>query len=265
VSEELASNADGSRDLTRRSALGATMGIALSTLLVGCGSASSRRKSEAIASTMWPDDPVNRASVLDPMEDRPVPLPDRPTPETRSPAPPMAKRSVIARTNWTRVQPIPSRMNRQSRIRRITIHHDGMPPTTLRSRPDVASRLEQIRRLHVDDRGWGDIGYHYVVDPQGMVWEARPLSWQGAHVANQNPGNIGVLCLGNFEVQSPTAAQLDSLDAFVASLAKRHRVPLSAVATHQELAPTLCPGRNLQRHMAATRSSRGRLTQLAMA
>jgi N-acetyl-anhydromuramyl-L-alanine amidase AmpD len=147
----------------------------------------------------------------------------------------------------------------------VTIHHDGMPPVQLRSQRDVADRLSQIRHLHVDNQGWGDIGYHYIVDPQGRVWEGRPISWQGAHVANQNPGNVGVMCLGNFEVQAPTRAQVDALDAFVGSLSRRYSVSVSRIVTHQELAPTLCPGRNLQRHMDSTRASGGRIASLAIA
>src|SRR5437762_8205698 len=76
-------------------------------------------------------------------------------------------------------------------INRITVHHDGMPPVTLRSQGDVASRIESIRQAHVHARGWADIGYHYVVDPSGRVWEGRPVRFQGAHVKDQNENNLG--------------------------------------------------------------------------
>lgn len=165
---------------------------------------------------------------------------------------------VAPRSAWAQGEPIPARMDRQSPIYRITVHHDGMPPVELRSRGEVAARIELIREAHLK-RGFGDIGYHYVVDPLGGVWEGRPLVYQGAHVANQNPGNLGVVALGNFESQRPTGAQLAALDAFVAYQMRRFRVGVVRLHTHRELAPTLCPGRNMQAHMVAARARGGSL------
>lgn len=257
-------NANGLRALSgpdhpdRRAVLRAVAGAGLALALGGCASAN--RRTSSLPSPLWPDDPLARVNTTA----APPPTRSAPTPEPRL-ASPTGIPNVIGRNAWTNAQPIPSRMNRQSPIRRVTIHHDGMPPVNLNSQRDVADRLAQIRHLHVDNQGWGDIGYHYIVDPQGRVWEGRPISWQGAHVANQNPGNIGVMCLGNFEVQAPTRAQIDALDGFVGSLSRRYSVSVSRISTHQELAPTLCPGRNLQRHMDSTRASGGRIASLAIA
>ena len=110
MSEEIATTGVEQNALTRRSALGATVGLALSTLLVGCGSASNRRRSEALASPMWPDDPVNRSAILDPLDDKPAPLPDRSTAEASPSIPSGVPKRVIARSAWTRAQPIPSRI-----------------------------------------------------------------------------------------------------------------------------------------------------------
>ncbi len=74
----------------------------------------------------------------------------------------------------------------------------------------AAGRIELIRAGH-RARGWGDIGYHLIVDPLGNAWQGRPLIWQGAHVKDRNEGNIGILVVGNFEVGRPTGPQLDAL------------------------------------------------------
>jgi len=139
-------------------------------------------------------------------------------------------------------------MTRLGVVSTITVHHDGMPPVTLRSARDVAARIDGIRHAH-QSRGWGDIGYHYIVDPFGRVWQGRPLAYQGAHVRDHNPHNLGVLNLGNFEIQSPTAAQLTTLERFLADRMTAHHVPLARLRTHRELMPTLCPGRSLQAAM----------------
>lgn len=125
---------------------------------------------------------------------------------------------------------------------------------------DVAHRIDSIRQAH-QNAGWGDIGYHFIIDPFGQVWEGRPLAFQGAHVHDHNVRNLGVLTLGNFELQTPTAAQRSALSQFVALRMKQHRVPLVRVHTHRELTSTLCPGRNLQWVMNQLRSSAGALAQ----
>lgn len=166
---------------------------------------------------------------------------------------------VLARRQWTRATTKSSEADAMVRVQRITVHHDGMPPVSLHTRSAVVNRLELIRRSHVNRRGWADIGYHFVVDPFGNVWEARPLIYQGAHVKDHNERNMGVMVLGNFEEQRPTAAALSALDGFLRGQMNRFGVPLSRVLTHQELAPTACPGRSLQRHMVAVRHGSGAL------
>jgi hypothetical protein len=142
-------------------------------------------------------------------------------------------------------------------VGRITIHHDGMDAFTSTSQGDAAARLEIIRRAHVGQRGYADIGYHYIVDPGGRVWEGRSVRYQGAHVKDNNEGNVGVMCLGNFDLHRPSSAQIAALDRFVAGQMRRYNVPINRVQTHQEINPTACPGRNLQQYMVATRGNRG--------
>jgi len=161
---------------------------------------------------------------------------------------------VIPRSQWATGNPVLSRLNPMTRIYRITVHHDGMTPFWQSNETDSKARLNLIRKGHLS-RNWGDIGYHYIIDRAGRIWEGRPIIYQGAHVKYHNPGNIGVMCLGNFDLQSPTNPQLAALNHHVATLMRRHGVPVPLVFTHQELRPTACPGRSLQQHMVLLRKS----------
>ena len=77
---------------------------------------------------------------------------------------------------------------------------------------EARERLEWIRNGH-RGKGWSDIGYHYIIDRSGVVWQGRDITrWQGAHVKNRNENNIGVMCLGNFMLQQPSAAQVAALN-----------------------------------------------------
>lgn len=139
-------------------------------------------------------------------------------------------------------------------VTRITLHHDGDSVFESTYRADAGDRLERIRRYH-RSLNWGDIGYHYLIDPAGRVWQGRPLSWQGAHVADQNPGNLGICVMGNFDRQQPTGTQIRAVERFVAECMTRYRVPLHEVRTHREMASTLCPGRYLQPRIDRLRRS----------
>ena len=143
-------------------------------------------------------------------------------------------------------------------IRRITMHHDGMSAFTDTTMTAASQRLESIRRAHLrrKPQRFGDIGYHYAIDPAGRVWQCRELTWQGAHVKNQNPGNLGILVMGNYDRQSLTTRQQQAVLAFVSGQMRQYGVPASRLHTHQELAPTACPGRSLQSFMVSSRSNR---------
>ncbi|GAB4386722.1 MAG: hypothetical protein Kow0022_16570 [Phycisphaerales bacterium] len=229
--------------LTRALALGAAS--TLSSLLSACGS--SPRRTGGLVGTPIPENPP-------PATGRPAPRimtgPNRGLGPTGLPA------GVIPRTQWAKFGPDVSLAEPMGYIDRITVHHDGMPPTYLRGMDQCARQIETIRRGHRSN-GWADIGYHYVIDPDGRIWEGRPIQLQGAHVRAYNPHNMGILVLGNFDEQQPTPQALAALDAFVAMQMYQYGIPLNRVFTHQELAATACPGRNLQRYMERTRSRGG--------
>lgn len=195
----------------------------------------------------WPE----TGTTVKPNSPAPMPSPGATAPEA-----PVA--GVIPRSQWAGGAPILSRMERMLPIRRITIHHSALP-TSGGSRQVVARELEQIRQSHLNRKGepFGDIGYHYIVDPQGNVWEGRSLQYQGAHVAKQNEGNLGIMCMGNFEVQRPTPAQIASVTRFTVQQMRRYNIPVSEVRTHREMAQTLCPGRNLQGLLVSARARGG--------
>lgn len=231
--------------LGRRDLIG--QGLLLgSLLLVGCG-----RRNSAVARPPLPGSPMPSLTVLPPVQPPQAPV--------QAPGLVVMKRAQWTRAGEARGVPI----HGMNGVQRITVHHDGMPPVALRGEQETARRIESIRASHVNARGWADIGYHYIVDPTGRVWEGRASWKQGAHVKDQNEHNIGVLVLGNFDVQRPTPQALSSLDQFLGVLMARYNVPLSRVYTHREIGQSACPGANLQHYMNNTRAGGGRLALAA--
>ena len=159
---------------------------------------------------------------------------------------------VVARTQWATEGPVVALADRMLPVTRVTIHHDGMTPFTSTRQEDAVRRLEMIRRAH-RSKGWADIGYHYAVDPAGRVYQCRPVTLQGAHVRENNEGNLGVLVMGNYMDHRPSARSVQGVVNLVGELRRLHRLGRGTVHTHQELVSTLCPGIHLQAQMVELR------------
>ena len=160
---------------------------------------------------------------------------------------------IVARAAWGARAPILARLDKaQGPYRRITVHHSAEPnPVELDGTLKTSCEaVRQIQNAHMNGAKtqYGDIGYHFVIDPYGRVFEARKLEWQGAHASgDHNQQNIGICMIGNFEKEKPTSAMLDTLEKTIESLQAAHKIPRSEIYLHSEFRDTECPGE----HMAA--------------
>lgn len=111
-------------------------------------------------------------------------------------------------------------------VSRLVVHHTHEP--VAHTSEEVVPALALTCKAHTD-RGFSTIGYHYVVDPWGGVWqgrggmpdaEGRPPAahGQGAHVAGSNSGAVGVVFLGDHAGAPPTAAAMASATQLLAWL-----------------------------------------------
>ncbi len=161
--------------------------------------------------------------------------------------------TLIERDEWTDSSdtPDPEDMSPMGEVTRITVHHDGMPPLPMTTETQIKKRITSIRNAH--SQKYADIGYHYIVDPLGRIWQARSMKYQGAHAKGENTGNIGVMFLGNTYDDKPTEAGLSGLFRFLVYLRQRYEVDKAQIYTHRELGKTGCPGKMLQDEMDKAR------------
>jgi hypothetical protein len=121
--------------------------------------------------------------------------------------------------------------------RTVAIHHSA---SLLASNETMRS----IQDLHMDRNGWADVGYHYAIDRNGILYEGRDIHVRGVNVAKHNTGTIGVVVMGNFEEENPLDIQLTVLQTLVNWLAQTY--PLTHLAGHGEFNPeSQCPGKNM--------------------
>ena len=171
---------------------------------------------------------------------------------------------VLPRSAWSARRENRRRLTpTNGRWRRITVHHSANEAISLRGAAQSASgeTIAGIQEFHMNSRGWGDIGYHFLIDPQGRIFAGRSLQWQGAHAGGvdgvNNIENIGICLLGNFQEERPSAQSVASLQGLLDNLRKRFGIPLGAVHGHQLYKSTACPGRYLQPWVEAYRRGKG--------
>jgi hypothetical protein len=174
---------------------------------------------------------------------------------------------VQPRDSWRAAAAKTAKMKRMGKVTRITIHHSAT--TCVDDRPGTAiAAIRSIQRYHQQEQGWGDIGYHYLIDRAGRVWTGRQDSWQGAHAGDdeRNRGNLGICLLGNFlprDDGAPPKAQLEALERLVAATVERHGLSPKAVVSHADLKETDCPGPYVETALTAIRGKLNRTAALA--
>jgi len=137
------------------------------------------------------------------------------------------------------------------------------------SRSEVPGILRSIYAYHVQSRGWSDIGYNYLIDRFGRVWEGRfggvdrPVV--GAHTLGYNDDSFAASAIGNFQVVRPRPAMIQAYAALYAwklslhgvnAASTRQRVTgtwFRAINGHRDAAATLCPGRYLYNKLPSIR------------
>src|SRR5881392_990095 len=149
------------------------------------------------------------------------------------------------------------------------VHHTA--GTNNYSRSQSAAIVRGIETYHVLGNGWDDIGYNFLVDKYGQVFEGRYggmlRAVVGAHALGFNYGAVGVALIGNYNGAQMTSAERTSLVNLLAwrldmahldplsqvsrisagnpNYAKGTAVTLRAISGHRDTYPTSCPGNNV--------------------
>ncbi len=125
------------------------------------------------------------------------------------------KPPVVSRAQWCQSQPTLSCTYSNGLeyvpVTHLVLHHT----VTSNSSGDWAATVRAIWFFHGDEsgNGWGDIGYNYLVAPDGVIYEGHygGDNVAGTHAAFANHGSMGVAMLGNYTSQNPPWLLRDSL------------------------------------------------------
>ena len=124
----------------------------------------------------------------------------------------------------------------------------------------TSAKVAEVRQWH-KDRGWSDIGYHYLIDRDGTVAKGRSVERIGAHVKGHNTGSIGISLFGGhgssendaFEGNF-TPEQDAALRGLIEKLKGEHNI--TRISGHNEFAAKACPGFNVKRWLGKKPAAR---------
>lgn len=128
------------------------------------------------------------------------------------------------------------------KIDKIIIHCTATPP-----RMDIG--VDEVRRWH-KQRGWSDIGYHYLIRRDGAIEEGRPIDVIGAHCKGYNANSIGIVYVGGVAEDGKTPEdnrtypQRMSLIRLILQLKAKY--PNVAIHGHNEFSYKACPSFDVQ-------------------
>jgi len=194
---------------------------------------------------------------------------------------------IIARQTWAQGMAAPKIAPEYGAVRMAFVHHTENPNGYAPS--EVPAMLRAIYAFHRYVNGWNDIGYNFVLDLYGRIFEARAGGIDepvvGAHAGGYNLVSTGVAVLGSFMAVPISAAARGALEALLAWKLSLHgvpaegsvtvrvnpagasysrfaanaRVPLPRIAGHRDGDSTDCPGNVLYRELPEIRKRVRRL------
>ncbi|AZQ36958.1 hypothetical protein EJ357_28820 [Streptomyces cyaneochromogenes] len=201
-----------------------------------------------------------------------------PTPTSTVPAPrpsTVVKPPVITQAEWGASTDYDGTPEYGTEIKAAVVHHTGVDSDNGLSCAESAARLRTIQQAHIS-QGYFDIGYNFVVDRCGQIFEGRSggmdLPVIGAHDAGFNTNTVGISFIGNFEKATPSRAGMDAIARIVAwkfgmygidptgkvtltsgvdqgysgnKIPKGTSVTLPRVFGHRDTNSTACPGAGL--------------------
>jgi N-acetylmuramoyl-L-alanine amidase len=247
------------------------------------GAVMSARGARAVR--VWSDRPLRRLTILA-LTDRGPPAhpPLRMLAATGQPA-------VISRAGWGADESL--RFDSTGKeiwppafypVQKVIVHHTA----TQNGDPDPAATIRSIYYYHAVTQGWGDIGYNFLIDEAGNIYEGRysrqyapgesptgqDLNGNGvtaAHAQGYNSGTVGIALLGTLTNQDATPAARSALERLIAWIDSSHGIdpqgsalytnPVSGLqatfpnlAGHRDVAATECPGGSFYATLPTIRS-----------
>lgn len=179
--------------------------------------------------------------------------------------------SYLSRADWCPDGSCPRHPNPELQdVSFLIIHHSGSDFES----EDYSAVVRSYYYYHTQSRGWDDIGYNYLIDPEGVVYEGRGSGVKGAHFCGANGNTEGICMIGNFNDRLPSEKSLDALQNLNQYLSCHYSIHLDqlkfhegseeflmGMSAHRDGCPTECPGETFYPTISEIRNETARSIQ----
>ena len=116
---------------------------------------------------------------------------------------------ILTRQDWGADESLQTWAPEYKRVQKAIVHHTAGDD----GGTNVAATIRAIYYFHAVTRGWGDIGYNYLVDKYGNIWTGRNGGDHviGGHAYGWNNGSIGIAAIGTYTSTAPTQAMVGAI------------------------------------------------------
>jgi hypothetical protein len=174
---------------------------------------------------------------------------------------------LIQQSEWRAGLPDPSYNRSFTTTKNMIVHHSAGSNNI----SDFTQAVRDIYIFHTQENGWSDIGYNYLIAPDGVIYAGRDPDTgsqdevMGAHFCGSNSNTMGVCLLGNYETIEPEFSMLESLEDLLSWKAFKDKLnplesnfhPLNSnlgvIAGHRDGCSTACPGENVYQLLSEIR------------
>jgi len=130
-------------------------------------------------------------------------------------------------------------------LNEIFVHCTATRPEWMKG-SETLNKVEEIKRWHLD-RGWSDIGYHYLIDRDGTIADGRPIERAGAHVKGYNKHSVGISLFGGYggneddKFEDHFTVEQDHALRYLISELESEYPSIKKIRGHNEVAAKACP------------------------
>lgn len=176
----------------------------------------------------------------------------------------------VDRASWGATLGLTNTASRtQTNVTHMFVHHSAGQTNS----SDFAAVVRSYYILHTQTNGWSDIGYNWLVDGNGVVYQGRAHNFNGfmdvigAHVGGSNTNSMGVCVIGHYTTVMPTQNAINSLMRVLAWKANdkgidvrvRNIHPFTSrnyftISGHRDGSATECPGQRLYNYLPTLRN-----------
>lgn len=174
---------------------------------------------------------------------------------------------AVPQSVWRKGLPEPEYTRSFNEVDHQIIHHSA-------SGNNTTNYTEEVRNYylyHTQANGWSDIGYNYLIAPDGTLYAGRdPGAGEqdnvtGAHFCGKNSGTMGICLIGDYTSREPTTAIIEQLEQLLIWKSYKEGLnpletsfhsanpDLGVIAGHRDGCATLCPGDNVYKRLPELR------------